>query len=83
MILIGIAGLTAHYSITTALQMAPPSLVAPVDFARLPLIAVVGALLYGETVDLWLILGATLIIAANYSNILLQIRVTERQAAKN
>ena len=82
-ILIGIAGLTAHFSITTALQMAPPSLVAPVDFARLPLIAVVGALLYGETVDLWLILGASLIILANYANILLQIRVTVDKAAGN
>jgi drug/metabolite transporter (DMT)-like permease len=75
-ILIGICGLTAHWSITSALQLAPPSLVAPVDFARLPLIAIIGAMFYGESVDIWLVFGALLIISGNYANILLQLRAT-------
>ena len=41
-ILLGICGLTAHLSLTTALSIAPASVVAPMDFARLPVIAVVG-----------------------------------------
>lgn len=75
-ILIGLCGLTAHFSITTALQLAPATLVAPVDFIRLPLIALVGALFFSEPLDIWLFLGAALIFSGNYVNILLQLRAT-------
>lgn len=73
-VIVGICGLTAHFSITTALTLASPTLVAPVDFLRLPLISVVGFLLYNEGVDTWLILGAALILTGNYINILTQMR---------
>ena len=59
--LIGIAGITAHLCLTTALTLAPASTVMPIDFARLPLIAVVGAVFYDEPVELALFLGAGLI----------------------
>jgi drug/metabolite transporter (DMT)-like permease len=59
--LIGVAGITAHLCLTTALTLAPASSVVPVDFARLPLIAVVGAVFYDEPVELALFLGAGLI----------------------
>jgi drug/metabolite transporter (DMT)-like permease len=59
--LIGIAGITAHLCLTTALMLAPASTVMPIDFARLPLIAVVGAVFYDEPVELALFLGAGLI----------------------
>lgn len=61
--LIGIAGIMAHLCLTTALSLATASSVVPVDFARLPLIAVVGAVFYDEPVELTLFLGATLIFA--------------------
>jgi drug/metabolite transporter (DMT)-like permease len=61
LILIGIAGITAHFSLTTALSLAPASQVVPVDFARLPIIAVVGALFYDEAVQPSLFAGAALI----------------------
>ena len=61
LILIGIAGITAHFSLTTALSLAPASTVMPVDFARLPIIAVVGAVFYDEAVETTLFLGAALI----------------------
>jgi drug/metabolite transporter (DMT)-like permease len=61
LVLIGIAGITAHFSLTTALSLAPASTVVPVDFARLPIIAVVGALFYDEAVEATLFLGAALI----------------------
>lgn len=40
-ITIGIAGLMAHLCLTTALSLAPTTLVSPIDFLRLPVIAVV------------------------------------------
>ena len=36
--LIGCAGLLAHFCLTTALSLAPATVVVPLDFARLPLI---------------------------------------------
>lgn len=68
-ILIGIAGLTAHFCLTKALSIAPATLVMPLDFLRLPIIAVVGIILYAEPVDTWVIVGGTLIFAGNYVNI--------------
>jgi len=43
--------------------------VIPFDFARLPLIAVVGMLIYDEPLDLWVVLGAAVIFGGNYLNI--------------
>ena len=61
LVLIGISGITAHFSLTTALSLAPASTVVPVDFARLPIIALVGATFYDEPVEFSLFLGAGLI----------------------
>tara|TARA_Y100000590_G_scaffold468411_1_gene651095 strand:- start:796 stop:1668 length:873 start_codon:yes stop_codon:yes gene_type:complete len=65
-ILVGITGLSAHYSMTKAFQLADVSLVNPIDFLRLPLIAIVGYLLYSEKVDIFVGIGAFLIFAGNY-----------------
>ena len=69
LILIGAAGLAAHFCMTKSLSLAPASLVMPMDFARLPLIAVIGVVFYGESLDFYLVLGAALILAANYLNL--------------
>ncbi len=69
LVVIGCAGLFAHFCLTTALALAPASTVMPVDFARLPAIAIVGALFYGEVIDPYIMLGAVLIFAGNYLNI--------------
>ncbi|AHD00967.1 DMT family transporter [Leisingera methylohalidivorans] len=69
LILIGIAGLTAHFCLTTALSLAPASVVVPVDFARLPAIAILGMVIYGEALDAWVLSGAAVICIANYLNI--------------
>ena len=69
LILIGIAGLTAHFCMTKSLTLAPASVVMPVDFARLPLIAIIGMLFYGEALDTYVLLGAVLIFIANYINL--------------
>lgn len=69
LILIGIAGVVAHLCVTSALSVAPAAIVAPLDFARLPVIAVVGMLLYGESLDVFVLVGAAVIFGANYLNI--------------
>ncbi|PWG15949.1 DMT family transporter [Salibaculum griseiflavum] len=69
LVLIGCAGLLAHYCLTTALSLAPAAVVMPIDFVRLPVIAVVGALVYSEGLDPFVFLGAAFIFAGNYLNI--------------
>jgi drug/metabolite transporter (DMT)-like permease len=68
-VLIGAAGLVAHFCLTKALSIAPASTVIPFDFVRLPLIAVVGMLFYNEPLDGFVFLGGAIIFAANYLNI--------------
>lgn len=67
--LVGCAGLLAHFCLTTALSIAPATVVVPIDFARLPVIAVVAMVLYDEPLEVWIFVGALLIFAANYLNI--------------
>ena len=55
---LGIAGLSAHYCLTNAFRAGDASLVVPLDFLRIPLIAVVGWWLYGEPLDLFVFAGA-------------------------
>lgn len=66
--------LVAHFCLTTALKLAPATVVMPVDFTRLPLIAVIGMVLYGEALDIYVFIGAAVIFAANYTNIWLESR---------
>lgn len=69
LMVIGCAGLVAHFCLTTALSIAPATVVTPVDFLRLPLIAIIGLLVYGEQIELAVILGALIIFGANYLNL--------------
>lgn len=69
LVLIALAGLVAHFCLTTALKLAPATVVMPIDFIRLPLIAVVGMMLYAEPLDPWVLIGAAVIFGANYLNI--------------
>lgn len=68
-VLIGCAGLLAHTCLTQALSLAPASVVIPIDFARLPVIAVIGAVFYGEEIGVMLVIGAVVIIFANLTNL--------------
>ena len=67
--MIAIAGLLAHTCLTNALSVAPATVVTPMDFIRLPAIAVVGMVFYGEALDPLVFLGAALIFGGNYLNI--------------
>ena len=74
LVLIGCAGLLAHFCLTTALRIAPATVVIPIDFFRLPLIAVIGMVLYGEPLEMAVFLGALAIFSGNYLNILSETR---------
>ncbi len=69
LVLVGCAGLLAHYCLTNALSIAPATVVVPLDFARLPVIAIVAMVLYGEPLEIWVLVGAAIIFVANYFNI--------------
>jgi drug/metabolite transporter (DMT)-like permease len=71
---VGFAGLAAHTCLTRALSLAPAASIMPIDFARLPIIAVVGYLLYNESIDIYVFIGAAIIFGANYVNLLRETR---------
>ena len=60
---VAIAGLTSHYCLSNAFRVGDATLVVPLDFMRIPLIAVVGWAFYGERLDIFVLLGALIIIA--------------------
>ncbi len=68
-VIVGLCGLTVHMSVTSALRCAPASIVSPMDFARLPIIAVVGMVFYGEALEVAVFVGAALILVGNLMNI--------------
>jgi drug/metabolite transporter (DMT)-like permease len=60
---VGLTGLTSHYCLANAFRSGDAAVVVPLDFLRIPLIAVIGWLIYREHVDAFVFLGAGLIIA--------------------
>lgn len=65
---IALTGLSAHYCVSKAMQMTEVSVVISLDFLRLPLIATMGMMLYGESFDVAVLFGGALILAANLIN---------------
>ena len=66
---LAIFGLTAHFSLARAFFHADAIVVAPMDFLRLPLIAVIGVLFYAEPFDPWVLAGGAVIVVANFVNL--------------
>ena len=67
---VSVTGLSAHYCLARAFAEADAIVVVPMEFLRLPLIAVAGLLFYGEPLDPWVLGGAAVIFAGNFLNIL-------------
>ena len=59
---LGVVGLTSHYCLTQAFRSGDTTVVVPLDFLRIPLIALVGWMFYGEALDGFVFAGAALII---------------------
>ncbi|MBB5217649.1 DMT family transporter [Parapusillimonas granuli] len=73
-LIVGTVSLAAHYCMARAMRVADVAIVVPLDFLRLPLIAVVGAILYGERVEVWVLAGAALILIGNLFSIRMEKR---------
>ena len=68
MLLIGLSGLAAHFSMAKALKKEDISNLIPLDYLRLPILIFIGILLYDESFDVSIIIGGTLIFLGNYIN---------------
>ena len=62
---IGIAGFGLHLAISQAMTHADASVVVPFDFLRLPLITVVAWFMYQESPDMFVFIGAGVIVFGN------------------
>jgi len=70
LLVVAVTGLSAHYCMARAFAHGDATVVVPLDYMRLPLIAVVGFALYAEPLEFAILLGAGLIFAGNYYAIL-------------
>ena len=68
-LLVGLMAISSHFCLAKALSLAEASVVVPIDFLRLPLIAVIGFLIYNEAIEVVVFAGALIIFAGNYYNI--------------
>ena len=65
----GTAGLLGNYAMARAFRLADATLISPLDFLRLPFVAVIGYAAYGEAVEPWTVLGALIIFGSNYLSV--------------
>lgn len=71
---LGAAGVFAHFCLSNAFRFGDASVVVPLDFLRIPLIAVVGWWLYAERLDVFVFAGAGLIISGILWNLRSEVR---------
>ena len=65
LIALGGFGTLGHICLTRAFAAADASVVLPFDFAKLPLAALSGFVLFGESPDHWTLVGAAVIVGSN------------------
>ena len=68
-LLVGVSGMTAHFCINRAVKLAEATAVSILGFLRLPAMILVGFIAYGETPEIWLVIGSVLIVFGLYLNI--------------
>lgn len=64
-VLAGVLGSTAHMCWTRALRLADASMLTPISFLQILVVAAAGWLLFGEALDRWTVLGAAIIFGSN------------------
>lgn len=64
-VLAGVLGSTAHMCWTRALKLGDASLLTPISFLQIIVVAIAGWLLFGEALDRWTVLGAAIIFGSN------------------
>jgi drug/metabolite transporter (DMT)-like permease len=68
-VILAVAAVSGHYSLARAFRLADATLVVPMDFLRLPLIAVVGYVWYGEALTIWVGIGSAIVVFATWLNL--------------
>jgi drug/metabolite transporter (DMT)-like permease len=76
-VLTAVAAMSAHYCMAKALSYSDAMVVMPMDFLRLPLIALVGYLFYQEQIDLWLFAGALMMLLGNMLSLKESAKITD------
>jgi len=69
LIVVSSMALSAHYCMSRALSLADATVVVPIDFLRLPLIALVGYLLYDEKLEWAVVIGSAIMFSGIYLNV--------------
>ncbi len=69
LVVIGITSTAAHFALARAFKEGDAMIVAPMDFLRLPIITVIGALAYNEAIQPEIAIGAALILSGNALNL--------------
>lgn len=71
---IAVTGFLAHYCLTNAFRHGDATLVVPIDFLRVPLIALIGWLFYNETPEIAVLIGALVVIGGVVINLVAEAR---------
>ncbi|UCH48923.1 MAG: DMT family transporter [Betaproteobacteria bacterium] len=66
---VGTAALAAHYCLTRAFMLEDAAVVMPIDFLRLPFIAVIGFIFYNEPLEFWIFVGAAIVFTGSWLNL--------------
>ena len=82
-LLLGLTGLGSHFCFAHAFRHADAIVVTPLDFFRLPFIALIGWTFYNESWDLLIFLGGTVIFSGNLLNLWTEHRVAKVSKNKN
>jgi len=76
-LVVGAGGFFYHYCLTRAFEVADTLTVIPLDFTRLPTIAIIGYFFYSEVLEYALLFGALVIFTGNYYNLYQEARVNK------
>lgn len=78
---LGIGGTSSHYCLSNAFRAGDATLVVPLDFLRVPVIALVGWAFFAESLDIWVFVGGFVIMAGLFWN--LQVEANNRLRVPN
>ncbi len=76
LLLLAVTGLFAHYALTRAISEADATFVLPFEYLKLPLLAVIGFVVYAEPFEPMILLGALLIFSGNTYSLRYESRAT-------
>ena len=74
---VGVAGTAGIWCVTHAYSEAEIGAVAPLDFLRLPIVAIAGWLMFNETTEFWTLVGAVIIFLSGAALARFEVRVSK------